>query len=163
MNKIIVILIIILSIILPELCYADYSETHARKDPVLAGALSWYVPGLGQLYTGAILKGVAFWIIEETLLISTILTFAELKPSLTGDINLGLNIMSKKNPNKSEQRNALIFGVSLVVIHFVNIIDAVNTTMNYNKKNEKILYPSIEYDDHQNINIQINSNFYLPY
>ena len=29
-----------------------YSDTIARKDPFLAGVLSWFMPGLGQFYAG---------------------------------------------------------------------------------------------------------------
>jgi len=159
MKKVLLMSIIFILILLPTLCYADYDGIKIRKDPVLAGALSWYVPGLGQLYAGAFLKGAAFWVAEETLIVATILTFAELSPSVSGDINLGLNIMSKENPNKSEQRNAIIFGATLVVVHFINIIDAVNTTINYNKSNEKDFYPSLELDEQKKMSIGINRKF----
>ena len=32
------------------------------KDPGLAGVLSFFVPGLGQIYNGAILRGI-FWLV----------------------------------------------------------------------------------------------------
>lgn len=32
------------------------------KDPGLAGVLSFFLPGLGQIYNGAILRGI-FWLV----------------------------------------------------------------------------------------------------
>jgi hypothetical protein len=118
-----------------------------RKDPILAGALSWYVPGLGQMYSGAILKGASFFVVEEALLVSTILTFAEIKLDFTGSVGIGINIKSKSNPDSDEQRKAAIFGVSLVVIHFINIIDAVNTTRKYNRAQETFLSVSADREE----------------
>jgi hypothetical protein len=118
-----------------------------RKDPILAGALSWYVPGLGQMYSGAILKGATFFVVEEALLVSTILTFAEIKLDFTGSVGLGINIKSKSNPDSEDQRKAVIFGVTLVVIHFLNIIDAVNTTRKYNRAQETFVSVSSDREE----------------
>jgi len=106
---------------------------YSRKDPILAGALSWYVPGLGQMYSGSVLKGAAFFVVEETLLISTVLIFAEIELDVTGNVGLGINIKSKSNPSSDAQSKALILGLSLIAVHFINIIDAVNTARKYNR------------------------------
>jgi hypothetical protein len=118
-----------------------------RKDPILAGALSWYVPGLGQMYSGAFLKGAAFFVVEEALLVSAILTFAEIKLDVTGNIGLGINIKSKSDPDREDQRNALILGISLVAVHFINVIDAVNTTRKYNRSQEPYLTVSTDREE----------------
>ena len=106
---------------------------YSRKDPILAGALSWYVPGLGQMYSGSVLKGAAFFVVEETLLVSTVLIFAEIELDVTGNVGLGINIKSKSNPDRDAQSKALILGLSLIAVHFINIIDAVNTARKYNR------------------------------
>ena len=130
-----------------------------RKDPILAGALSWYVPGLGQLYAGAYLKGAAFWIIEEALLVSTILTIAELELNVTGDINLGVEIKSKDNPDNRERKTAIILGTSFVVVHFLNVIDAVNTTRKYNRTQEQKVYADITYGDEGSYSFGLHHRF----
>jgi hypothetical protein len=131
---------------LPALLLAEEYHTSARKDPILSGALSWYVPGLGQMYSGAFLKGAVFFVIEEALLLGTLLTFAELKLDVTGGIDIGLNIKSKEHPDRNEQKIGLFLGIAFVVVHFVNVIDAVNTTIRYNKSLEREFYPDINYD-----------------
>jgi TM2 domain-containing membrane protein YozV len=153
MRRFIAPLLVILLIIAPVFCLADRSEQQGdaygprRKDPILAGALSWYVPGLGQMYSGAILKGAAFFVVEETLLVSTVLTFAEIKLDVTGNVGLGINIKSKSNPDSEDQQKAVILGITLIAVHFINVIDAVNTTRKYNRKQETYLSISTDRDE----------------
>ena len=142
----IVICLIFCIIFLPALLFAEEHYTYARKDPILAGALSWYVPGLGQMYSGAILKGAAFFVIEETLLLSTLLTFAELKLDVTGGIDIGLNIKSREHPDRDEQKIGIFLAVAFIAVHFVNVIDAANTALRYNKSLEREFYPEVNYD-----------------
>jgi TM2 domain-containing membrane protein YozV len=143
-------------ILAPLLCLSDeYGQqgdagVAQRKDPILAGALSWYVPGLGQMYSGAIVKGAAFFVVEEALLVSTILTFAEIKLDFTGSIGLGINIKSRSNPDREDQKKALIFGISLVAIHFLNVIDAVNTTRKYNRSQDTFVSVDADREDSGN-------------
>ncbi len=106
---------------------------YTKKDPIFAGALSWYMPGLGQMYAGNLVKGGVFFVIEEALLVGTVLSFAELKLDVTGDIDIGFNIKSKDNPDRNEQKVGIILGVVFIGVHFFNIIDAVNTTRTYNR------------------------------
>ncbi len=151
MKKIVAFCLVLLLSLLPSLAVMAQSEQYVRKDPILAGALSWYVPGLGQFYAGAFVKGAIFWVVEETLLVSTILTLAELELNVTGDIGLGLNIKSKENPAKGERRTALVLGTSLIVLHFINVVDAVNTTRNYNKKQGRGLVTELRYDEENKV------------
>ncbi|MBU1075870.1 MAG: hypothetical protein KKH98_01165, partial [Spirochaetes bacterium] len=77
MNKKIIIFFLVVMII--ALSTGDvYSDSFQRKDPILAGVLSWYMPGLGQFYAGKYLKGSIFWVVENTLLVSAILTIADI-------------------------------------------------------------------------------------
>lgn len=44
-------------------CYQSFGEAlEEMRDPVLAGVLSFLIPGVGQLYNGRILAGI-FWLI----------------------------------------------------------------------------------------------------
>jgi hypothetical protein len=133
-------------LVLPAFSYAEEQFTAGRKDPILAGALSWYVPGLGQMYSGAFLKGAAFFVVEEALLLSTVLTFAELKVDVTGGVDIGLNIKSKEHPDRDEQKVGVFLGITFIVVHFINVIDAVNTTIRYNRSQESSFYPEVNYD-----------------
>lgn len=160
MKKGILIYIVLLLLLLPALSYSADQYTFSRKDPILAGALSWYVPGLGQIYSGAFLKGVAFFVVEEALLIGTVLTFAELKLDVTGSIDIGLNIKSKESPGRKEQRKGIILGVSFIIIHFVDVIDAVNTTRKYNRSFKKNFYTDVGYNaDDKTYTLEFNQRF----
>lgn len=131
-----------------------------RKDPILAGALSYYMPGLGQFYGGAYLKGAAFWVVEQTLLISTLLTIAEVELSMSGDISLGLNIKAKDETSRKQRKTAIILGSTLAVVHFINIIDAVNTSRNYNLRRAEGMYADFRFDEEQRTyNLELKTRF----
>ena len=115
-----------------------------KKDPIFAGALSWYMPGLGQMYAGDLVKGAVFFVIEEALLVGTVLSFAELKLDVTGDVDIGLSIKSKENPDRNEQTVGIILGVLFIGVHFLNIIDAVNTTRTYNRSLPVNVYADVD-------------------
>jgi hypothetical protein len=131
-----------------------------RKDPILAGALSYYMPGLGQFYGGAYLKGAAFWVLEQTLLVSTLLTIAEVELSVSGDISLGLNIKAKDETSRKQRKTAIILGSTLAVVHFINIIDAVNTCRNYNLQRAEGMFADFRYDEElRTYNLELKTRF----
>ncbi len=145
MKKGILIYFVIILFLLPIYAYTSDPYSESRKDPILAGALSWYVPGLGQIYSGAFLKGISFFVVEETLLIGTVLSFFELKLDVTGDINIGLNIKSKEHPEREEQKIGIILGTAFIAVHFLNVIDAVNTSRKYNRSLQETFHAGIGY------------------
>lgn len=145
MKKGILLCLVIILFSLPICAYSTDQYEGSRKDPILAGALSWYVPGLGQIYSGAFLKGISFFVVEEALLIGTVLSFFELKLDVTGDINVGLNIKSKESPDREEQRIGIILGATFIAVHFLNVIDAVNTSRNYNRSLEEMFRTGVGY------------------
>ncbi len=160
MKIVISLFLIFLLVLLPSFSFSAEQYPYARKDPILAGALSWYVPGLGQMYSGAILKGAMFFIVEEALLLSTLLTFAEVKLDVTGGIDIGLNIKSRENQDKDEQKIGVFLGVALIVVHFVNVIDAVHTSLRYNRSLERDFYTDIGYSAENNAyEIEFNRRF----
>jgi len=147
MKRVLVAFLVLVSLLVPALSFGE-EELKLRKDPILAGALSWYVPGLGQFYAGAIFKGATFMVVEYALLYSTIISIAEVELGLSGGISLGLKISSKRGgATTSERTTAIVLGTTLIIIHFVNIIDAVNTTRKYNEEQGNKLQPEIQFDN----------------
>ena len=147
MKRILALMLAFLLFAVPALCFSMDGEAYVRKDPILAAALSWYIPGLGQLYSGAIIKGALFWVVENSLLVAAVMPFAELKLDVTGNIGVGVNLRSKDNIFESnEQRVALALGIALAIVHIVNVIDAVNTTRDYNRAFEEEFYTNFDYD-----------------
>jgi TM2 domain-containing membrane protein YozV len=123
------------------------SEPLRYKDPILAGALSWYVPGLGQIYAGSIFRGVTFMAVEFALLYGTIISLAEIELGVTGGFTLGIKITGKGSEVSSAERNtAIVLGTTLIVVHFINVVDAVNTTRRFNSNVDRGIQPELNYD-----------------
>ncbi len=131
MKKVIIFLVLVSLFLAPV---SAFSQT--KKDPIFAGALSWYVPGLGQIYSEAYLKGAIFWVVEESIMVGTVLTFANLKLDITRAFDLGMVIKSKEAPDEKDKRSAILLGIALVTVHFFNVVDAVNTALRYNRNLE---------------------------
>ncbi len=147
MKRILAALIMLLIFTAPMLGLAQEADFQQHKDPILAGALSWYVPGLGQFYAGSIIKGATFMVLEFGLLYGTIISVAEIELGVSGNISLGLKIRSKdEEVSSTERTTAIVLGTTLIVAHFVNIIDAVNTTRKYNSELDRKIQPELVYD-----------------
>jgi TM2 domain-containing membrane protein YozV len=134
-----------------------YPETYKREDPFLAGALSWYMAGLGQIYAGKYLKGAVFWIVDYTLYISSILSVADINFSSNEEIGFQLNIKPKKYLTSKQKNVALALVISYVSFHIYNVIDAVRTVNEHNKKLEELKSNQSFYFDYQNKN---NNHFF---
>jgi hypothetical protein len=112
------------------------------------------------MYSGAFLKGAAFFLIEQALLIGTVLSFAELNLDVSGSFNVGLSIKSKDDPDRGEQRTGIILGASLIIVHFANVIDAVNTSRRYNRDLDMRLYTDFGYDtESEAYRFEVNQRF----
>jgi len=147
MKKITAFVMVLLVIAVPALCFGMDGITFVRKDPILAAALSWYIPGLGQLYSDAVLRGAIFYVVENALLIGALVPFLELKLDVTGNMGIGVDLKSKDTIFESnDQRVALALGVTLVVVHIINVVDAVNSARDYNKNYEDTLRTNLQYD-----------------
>ena len=148
-------------LLLPAICFSEQDseqnldikdetfeyEAYIRKDPILAAALSWYIPGLGQFYSGAYLKGALFWAVESSLLVAALMPFVELKLDVTGNVGIGVNIKSRDNILESnEGRVSLALGLALAAVHLINVIDAVDTARQYNIIYDEKVYANFGYD-----------------
>jgi TM2 domain-containing membrane protein YozV len=149
MKKALILSMVFTLLVATSISHAEDTDPAPRKDPILAGALSWYVPGLGQFYGGAIFKGATFMVVEYALLYSLLITVAEVEVGVSGGISLGINISAKSGSlSSSEQTTAILLGTTLVVVHFLNIIDAVNTAQQFNQAQDR-LHPDIGYNPEQ--------------
>ncbi len=130
--------IIIILLVLLIFSQKGSSEVIKRKDPLLAGVLSWYMAGLGQIYAGEYVKGTVFWVIDYTLYISAILTVADINFSANKDIGFQINIKPKEYISAKQKTIAISLSVGYVVFHIYNIIDAIKTVRKNNLKIQKI-------------------------
>jgi len=168
MKKILVAILLLLVLAAPVYCLAQeedfpkYEDDILRyKDPILAGALSWYVPGLGQIYAGSIFKGVTFMAVEFALLYGTIISIAEIELGVTGGFTLGFKIKGKgSDVTSAERTTAIVLGTTLIVVHFINIVDAVNTTRRHNIDIDQKIRPEVNYDPEMKVyNLGISGHF----
>ncbi|MBN1898354.1 MAG: hypothetical protein JW827_06225 [Spirochaetes bacterium] len=108
------------------------SDIIKRQDPFLAGVLSWYMAGLGQIYAGDYFKGTVFWIVDTTLWISAILTVADINFSSNSDIGFQLNIKPKENITKKQETIAISLATGFVLFRVYTIIDAIRSVRRNN-------------------------------
>lgn len=117
-----------------------------KKNPFLAGALSFYNPGLGQLYVGDTTKGILFWASENILLFSALFISMDIKLNLKKDFGFEFSIKKKNNLSIERKITSISLGTFFIIIHIINIIDAINSAQNYNKNIEKKYFSLINVD-----------------
>ena len=104
------------------------------KDPYFAAALSWFVPGLGQMYSGQPLKGGIFWVIDTGLFWGTILNIADVDVQLNSDVGFSFAIRLKRKPSTGRVVATIGLGVAYLGFHIYNMIDAANSALSYNDR-----------------------------
>jgi hypothetical protein len=119
----------------------DQAFFEKKRDPIFAGMLSWYMPGLGQFYSGEILKGTFFLVTEYSLTIGAIFYFLNFDFAAGEGSGFRINVDDKRadlGVVKTSRRNVFIGIMSLVlVIHLFNVADAVYSARNYNVELER--------------------------
>ncbi len=126
-----------------------------KKDPVLGGMLSWYMPGLGQYYSEQYIKGTVFLVTEYALLIGGIFYFMNFDFAAGGSSGFNLKVDAKRTDLgvvETSRRN-VFYGImgAVAVIHLYNVSDAVVSARRFNrrldqKRNEmKRKYPNLEF------------------
>ncbi len=116
-----------------------------RKDPLLAGVLSWYMPGLGQFYAGKYLKGSIFWVVANTLFISGLLTVTDINFSSNEEIGFQFSIKPKEDLSKDEETIGISLFIGWGLFHIYNIIDAIQTTRDVNLENKRQASLELDY------------------
>jgi len=122
----------------------------SRKDPYLAGTFSFFNPGLGQFYVGETMKGTFFWLGENVLFFSSILTVMDLSFKFKKDFGFEFKLQQKSNLSNERVFVAIGLGVGFIILHIINIFDAVDSAKQYNKKLEN------KYLSFDNFNFGIN-------
>ena len=135
-----------------------YCERVMRKDPLLAGVLSWYMPGLGQFYAEEYLKGSIFWLVENGLLVSAILVVADIHFSMNKDIGFQFTIKLKDEITPKQERIGLSLGIAYLLFHIYNVVDAIQTAKIYNLEHKLHSRLTLDYK-----NIADNNFYSLNY
>ncbi len=128
------ILFFLITVLLLQFSINAYGDKIERKDPFLAGVLSWYMPGLGQFYAGKYLKGAIFWSVENALFISAVLTVADMHFSVNKEIGFQFNIKPKETISEKQTKIGISLFISFGIFHIYNVVDAIRTV----KKNNSI-------------------------
>ncbi len=150
MKRFFLVLILLLSFISPK---TDENSMH-RKNPFFSGSLSWYYPGLGQLYNGKILKSGLFFSIE--------LATSYIAINMVSDLSLKMEEGIIVNPHSTEitrnQRNwAIGLATFTALLHIYNIYDAINDSIKLNLTEGKQLK-----EEHVNSIFPALSSFIMP-
>jgi hypothetical protein len=142
-----------------------------KKDPLFAGILSFYMPGLGQFYSDEKLKGALFLVTEYTILIGSFFYFLDFNFKAGSDSGFNLGIDAKRTDLGviSTQRKNLFYitFATLSVIHIYNIIDAVQSAGSFNaslqEKRQELIkkYPQLNfgYNGDGGMYFGLSSNF----
>lgn len=102
-------------------------------NPFLAGALSWYNAGLGQIYTRNYVKGIIYFVLDSGLFYLTLNSIADIELNFNETLGIGLTaeLRSRKDLEYNSV-NATFFLVSYLAFHLYGVFDAVMTAYNDN-------------------------------
>jgi hypothetical protein len=140
-----------------------------KRDPVFAGMLSWYIPGLGQYYSERYFKGTFFLITEYALLLGGLFYFLNVDFAVGGDSGFNLKVDVERTDLgvvETSSRNVFYAVLGIVaVMHLYNISDAVMSARSFNRgldrerKKLKKKFPGLElsYDGGKNFYIGAKS------
>ncbi len=103
-----------------------------RKDPFLAAAFSWFVPGLGQLYAGEPVRGAGFWVTDKALFFGAVFTIADIDVRFERDLGFSLSMQIKDSPSSGRIWAAAGLGVLYLANRIYNAVDASNEAIRYN-------------------------------
>ncbi len=105
------------------------------RNPYFAGSLSWYYPGLGQIYNGKILKGSLFFTSELALLY--------IGSNLVSDVSFKLEesiiVNPKNNISRADKNISIVLFTTLGLLHIYNIVDAASDSIKHNFNNKILL------------------------
>jgi len=105
-----------------------------RKDPFFAAALSWFVPGLGQLYVNEPLKAACFWTLDNALFWGAVLTVATLDIGLERDIGFHCAVRMRENLTRTRVLVSAGLGVCWLAFRIYQVIAAADDANDHNQK-----------------------------
>lgn len=145
----------------------DYNNVFflKKRDPIFAGMLSWYVPGLGQYYSGQYVKGTVFLVTEYSIVIGALFYFLNFDFSAGSGSGLSLKVDARRTDLgvvETSRRNVFIGLMALAgVIHLYNVSDAVLSARDFNqsldRRRQRLRekYPEINFDYEQGKGVSI--------
>lgn len=154
-----------------EMLEYDSSLFMKKKDPLFAGMLSWYIPGLGHYYSEEYLKGTVFMVTEYGLMITAIVSFIDFDFSAGGGSGFQMRLdSSEANLGAFKIPRRTIFWGTMVIVgimHLYSVSDAVLSARSYNERLEKKRirwkekYPDIDfsYDGKKDLYIGFRTEF----
>lgn len=113
---------------------AEKKTKMQKVDPIMAGVMSWYVPGLGQLYSGDYFKGTLIWCAENAILISAILSLAELDFYISKEAGFQVTFKWKQKITTQNYIYASGLFIGYFIFHIYNVIDAISSAYNKDGK-----------------------------
>lgn len=122
-----------------NLYFNDFSQNNnfnERKDPLVAALLSWYMPGLGLIYSESFIKGFIYYSIDTLLLgyiFSKVATFKVSMNQVIGFNLFGFSDIQGFDINRV--KDVGLIGLAWMGFRIFNIIDSAFTAYNYNIKN----------------------------
>ena len=105
-----------------------------RKDPFFAAALSWFVPGSGQIYVGKPLKGACFWLADNALFWGAIFTVARIDLGLEKDIGFRFAVQMREKLPPARVWTAVGLGVGWLAFHIYAVISAADDASAHNQQ-----------------------------
>jgi hypothetical protein len=105
-----------------------------RKDPFFAAALSWFIPGLGQVYLGKPLKGGLYWLIDNALFWTAVLNVAHVDFGLERDIGFRFSIRARDNLGSARIWTSVGLGLCYVAFHIFKVLDAAEDASEHNQR-----------------------------
>ncbi|TAL30954.1 MAG: hypothetical protein EPN93_18980 [Spirochaetes bacterium] len=126
-----------------------------KLDPIFAGMLSWYMPGLGQYYSAEYTKGTIFLVTEYTLVFGAIFYYLNIDFAAGTGSGFNLRVDAKRTDLgvvETSRRNVFFGLIGIAVgLHLYNMYDAVMSARGYNTRLEKSriqyreIYPKLDF------------------
>ncbi len=145
----------------------DYNNVFflKKRDPIFAGMLSWYVPGLGQYYSGQYVKGTVFLVTEYSIVIGALFYFMNFDFSAGSGSGVSLKVDARRTDLgvvETSRRNVFIGLMAVAgVLHLYNVSDAVMSARDFNqsldrrRQRMREKYPEINFDYEQGKGVSI--------
>jgi len=105
-----------------------------RKDPFFAAALSWFVPGLGQLYVNEPLRAACCWALDNLLFWGAALTVATFDIGLERDIGFHFAVRMRENVTRARVLVTVGLGVCWLAFRVYQVIAAADSANDHNQK-----------------------------
>ncbi|MCU0844283.1 MAG: hypothetical protein MUC76_05085 [Spirochaetes bacterium] len=145
----------------------DYNNVFflKKRDPIFAGMLSWYVPGLGQFYSAEYVKGTVFLVTEYSIVIGALFYFMNFDFSAGGGSGLSLKVDARRTDLgvvETSRKNVFIGLMAIAgMLHLYNVSDAVmsardfNSSLDRRRQQMREKYPEINFDYEQRKGVSI--------